>query len=55
MMSNSEIKSATNDTLDWCLCCLCQSDVKEPTTKLSTSVKLKKTILKNVWPVMKTS
>ena len=41
MMSNSDTTSATNDTQDWCLCFLCQSDLKEPTIKLSTSVKSK--------------
>ena len=40
MMSNSEITSATNDTQD-CLCFLCQPGLKEPTTKLLMSVKLK--------------
>ena len=41
MMSNSESMSASNDTREWGLCFLCQSDLKEPTTKPSTSIKLK--------------
>ena len=41
MMSNSESMSVSNDAREWGLCFLCQSDIKEPTTKPSTSIKLK--------------
>ena len=41
MMSSSKSMSASNDTREWGLCFLCQSDLKESTTKPSTSIKLK--------------
>ena len=41
-MSNSESTSAINATWDWYLCFLCRSDLREPTTNPSTSVKFKK-------------